>query len=204
VRLLTLTGPGGTGKTRLALQLSDEAGADFPDGAAFVALAALTDPATVAPAIAAALGVTERANRPLLAGLQAALRDRHLLLILDNFEQVLDAAPLVAALLGAAPRLRVLVTSRAPLLVAGEQQFPVPPLALPDPAAPLSPAEASRSPAVRLFAARAQAERPAFALTGENVAAVVAICRRLDGLPLACGCCRRRPCSGGWSGGSPC
>jgi len=185
VRLLTLTGPGGVGKTRLARALAAAASADGPGGVAFVDLAPLADPATVAPAIAGALGIRAGGGRPLLATLRDALRDRRLLLLLDNFEQVLDAAPLVADLLGAAPALQVLVTSRVLLALSGEQAFPVPPLALPDPDAARTPDGAASAAAVRFFAARARAAQPTFALTPENVAAVVAICRRLDGLPLA-------------------
>jgi len=183
-RLLTLIGPGGVGKTRLALRIVDEIAADFADGAAFVPLAAVADPGLVPAAIARTLGVHEAGDRPLLAGLTRLLRDRHLLLVLDNFEQVLPAAPVVAELLAACPRLTVVATSRAALRLSGECEIPVPPLTLPDPALPPSgdPADAE---AVRLFALRAGSVRPDFALTPANAPAVAAICRRLDGLPLA-------------------
>ncbi|HEU5330783.1 MAG TPA: helix-turn-helix domain-containing protein, partial [Thermomicrobiales bacterium] len=185
VRLLTLTGPGGVGKTRLALHLAAELRADFPGAVQVVSLAALTEPALVLPAIAGALGVREVSGQALLTSLAAALGEQPALLVLDNCEQVLDAAPQLAALLAAAPRLQVIATSRTPLEIRGEQQFPVLPLALPAPdAVPLAD-QAGQSAAVRLFLDRARAAQPGFALTTANVAAVVAICRRLDGLPLA-------------------
>lgn len=184
-RLLTLTGPGGVGKTRLALQVAGEAAGDFPDGVRFVALAPLADPALVAPAIAGALGVREAAGQPPAERLKARLRDKQLLLLLDNCEHLLPAAPLVADLLAAAPGLRVLATSRAPLRLSGEREFAAPPLALPDAERPPPPEELREYAAVRLFAARAEAAQPDFRVTGENAAAVAAICRRLDGLPLA-------------------
>ncbi len=168
VRLVTLTGPGGVGKTRLALHVAQDLASAFADGIAFVALTPLTDPALVAPIVATALGVREAGDRSLTDSLADALRDRALLLVLDNFEQVLAAAPLLAELLGACPLLTFLVTSRAPLHVSGEHLFPVPPLALPDPAGP--PEQVAEAEAVRLFVARARAADPAFALTAENAA----------------------------------
>ncbi|MEA2523106.1 MAG: hypothetical protein QOF73_333, partial [Thermomicrobiales bacterium] len=189
VPLVTLTGPGGVGKTRLVLVAGRAAADAFADGVAFVALAPINDPALVLPAIAAALGVREVGERSLASSLAVALRNRQLLLILDNFEHVLDAAPGVVELLAACPQLTVLVTSRAPLRVSGEHEVPVPPLALPD--RPNGAhrrsglEEVAQSEAVRLFVPRAQAIRPDFALTPSNADTVVTICRRLDGLPLA-------------------
>ncbi len=185
MRLLTLTGPGGTGKTRLALQVAAELVDDFRDGAWFVNLAPIADPTQVASAIAQTLRVTENAGTSLVESLQSALRDRSLLLLLDNFEQILPAAPLISDLLAAAPRLKVLVTSRALLGLYGEHDFRVPPLQLPDPKH-LPPVERlSQYEAVRLFIERAQAARADFVITNENAPAVAEICARLDGLPLA-------------------
>ena len=183
VRLVTLTGPGGVGKTRLALRVAEELSAAFVDGAAFVDLSPLADPGLVAPSVAQALGVREAGDRPVAERLLDALRDRELLLVLDNFERVVEAAPLVAALLAATTRLTALVTSREPLRLSAERVVAVPPLALPD--AVLSPAELAGADAVRLFAERAQAVRGDFALTAANAPIVAEICRRLDGLPLA-------------------
>ena len=190
IRLLTLTGPGGVGKTRLALRVAADAAKDFPDGIAFVPLAATQpapgrEPALVAAAIAHTVGAREAGNQPLPATLVAALQAREALLVLDNFEHLLDAAPLVADLLGACPGLKVLVTSRATLRLSGEHAFPVPPLRLPE-AGTVETADAvAGAEAVRLFVARARATKPDFALTDANAATVAAICRRLDGLPLA-------------------
>src|SRR5215204_2442491 len=133
MRLLTLTGPGGTGKTRLGLQAAADVLEEFSDGVFFVALATITEPELVASTIARALGVKESAEQSLIESLKNYLRDKHLLLVLDNFEQVLDGAPLVGELLGACPNLKVLATSRIPLRLYGEQEYPVPPLSLPDP-----------------------------------------------------------------------
>ncbi len=181
-RLVTLTGPGGVGKTRLALRVAAEAAAGFADGVCFVPLAAVADPGLVPAAVARALGAHEPGDRPVLAALAGLLRDRHLLLVLDNVEQVLAAAPAVAELLAGCPRLAALATSRAALRLSGEREVPVPPLALPDPRSAGDPAAAE---AVRLFVQRAQAARPGFALTDADARAVAEICRRLDGLPLA-------------------
>jgi non-specific serine/threonine protein kinase len=181
-RLVTLTGPGGVGKTRLTLAVAEALAADFAD-VVFVDLAPLADPELVAPTVAQALGVRGVGNRPLEERLVDTLRDRHLLLVLDNFEQVVEASPLIARLLAACPRLTALVTSRVLLHVSGEHDYPVPPLALPDPAVPA--AELAGAEAVRLFVDRARAADPAFCLSPENAAAVAAICARLDGLPLA-------------------
>jgi non-specific serine/threonine protein kinase len=185
VPLLTLTGPGGVGKTRLAIQAARTVVGDFADGVRFVRLAPVRDPALVVPTIALALGVLESGDQPLLDRLGAFLRPRALLLVLDNFEHVVEAASVLATLLEEAPRLTVLVTSRTILNISGEQQFPVPPLALPDPDRATLAAAVGEAEAARLFVGRARAARPDFALTDANAPAVAAICRRLDGLPLA-------------------
>ncbi|HLZ71462.1 MAG TPA: AAA family ATPase, partial [Dehalococcoidia bacterium] len=184
--LVTLTGPGGTGKTRLALQAAADLLDDFADGVFFVDLAPLGEPGRVASAIAQALGVRETELEPVADTLRAHLRDKRLLLVLDNFEHLTEAAPLLPELLGAAPGLTLLVTSRVPLHLRGEREFPVPPLPLPrTDGAPSGLAAAAGSPAVALFVQRAQAVRPDFVLSAENAEAVAAICARLDGLPLA-------------------
>jgi predicted ATPase/DNA-binding CsgD family transcriptional regulator len=184
-RLLTLTGPGGVGKTRLALAVAAHLADEFPDGVSFVNLAPIIDPDLVTPAVAHLLGVSDAGPEPLVARLQTALRERRVLLVLDNFEHVLDAAPLVTDLLSVAPDIRFLVTSRARLRLSGEHEHVVPPLELVDLGEQVSYEAAAQSPAVQLFVARARAVQEAFALTEENAAAVAAICRRLDGLPLA-------------------
>ena len=183
VRLLTLTGPGGIGKTRLAIEVARALVVDFSDGVAFVALDAIRDAALVLPAIARAVGVPEGGDVPLERRLPQALRRRRLLLLLDNAEQVADGAPFLAALVGACPDLRLLVTSRAALRCSGEHEVAVAPLALPDPSA--DPARVRQSEAVQLFLARARAIRSDFVLTDANAAAIAAICRKLDGVPLA-------------------
>ncbi len=187
VRLLTLTGPGGAGKSRLALAVAAEVSQGFPDGAAWVDLTPLRDPALVAPTIARALGVKEEGAWPLADTLAAALADRRLLLVLDNLEHLLPATGFIASLLAAAPGLSILATSRIRLRLRGEREFAVPPLAVP------ALVDARRSPlaeiasvaAVRLFVERVGEVRPGFALTPETAPVVVEICRRLDGLPLA-------------------
>ncbi len=184
-RLLTLTGPGGTGKTRLALEVAADTAATFPDGVYFVPLAALLDPSLLAPTIAATAGVPQTGNRPAMEQLVEALRGRRTLLVLDNFEQLLGAAPAVAELLRGTDLLRIIVTSRSPLRVSGEQELPVPPLALPDPHVIRGAAALSQYDAVRLFIERAIAARPDFQVTNENAPAVAEITARLDGLPLA-------------------
>jgi predicted ATPase/class 3 adenylate cyclase len=184
-RLVTLTGPGGTGKTRLALRVASEVLERFADGVFFVELAPITDPTLVPSAIGSALGIGEEGPRPILETLKRELRDRTTLLVLDNFEQVVEAGSAVGAILGAAGRVRALVTSRAPLRIEGEHEAPVPPLGLPDPARNLDPAEAGRSEAVALFVDRASAVDPSFELATENIEAVARICTVLDGLPLA-------------------
>ncbi|HET7035826.1 MAG TPA: tetratricopeptide repeat protein [Thermomicrobiaceae bacterium] len=178
--LLTLTGPGGVGKTRLALRLALELDAAFADGVVWVSLVPLSDPVLVAPAIMQALGVAEVSGQPPAQTLAMALRDRRLLLVLDNFEHVVAAAPLLSGLLEHCPGLQVLATSRSPLALSAERVWPVAPLALPNRRA--FPAEYA---AVQLFVDRARAASPAFQLTKENAATVAEICRRLDGLPLA-------------------
>ena len=189
VRLLTLVGPPGVGKTRLALAVAGGLREDFGGWVGFVPLAAVRDPGLVLPALAQALRVREGGARSLPERLATALSGRPVLLVLDNCEQVLGAAPAVGELLAVCPLLTVLATSRAPLRLAGEHRFPVPPLAVAPaeaaggpPAGPHSPAA---SEAARLFVARAQAADPAFALTEENAVAVAEVCQRLDGLPLA-------------------
>ena len=199
-RLLTLTGPGGTGKTRLSLQLAARSAYDFPDGVFFVPLEPIRDPMLVAPRIAGALGVAEGTARPIADSLADWLRDKRLLLVLDNFEQVVAAAPIVADLLRAAPEIKAVVTSRAVLRVSGEQEYPVPGLPVPpDPSQlsamdrlnqggenlPIDPVALGQYAAVRLFIERAVAVRPGFAVTDQNAPAVAAISARLHGMPLA-------------------
>jgi predicted ATPase/DNA-binding XRE family transcriptional regulator len=184
-RLLTLTGPGGVGKTRLALSVAATFERSFSDGVVFVPLAAIIDPGLVPSAIISALGVRGPGDASPLERVTAMLRQRQLLLVLDNFEHVVEAAPLVADLLATCPGLKVLVTSRVRLRVSAEHEHAVPPLRLAETDGHASVDTAAASDAVRLFIARAQAVRAAFALTPENAAVVAAICRRLDGLPLA-------------------
>lgn len=187
VRLVTLTGPGGIGKTRLALQVAAEIASAFPGGVCFVPLSTVGERGLIASAIAQTVGVRETGNQ----SPQESLKDyvsgleQPMLLLLDNFEHLVSAAPVVAQLLTTSPKLSVVVTSQAPLHVYGEHEFPVPPLALPD-LKFIPPLEVlSRLPAVALFVERAQAVKREFALTKENAPAVAAICARLDGLPLA-------------------
>jgi predicted ATPase/transcriptional regulator with XRE-family HTH domain len=185
VRLLTLTGPGGIGKTRLSTEAARKAGGYFPDGVAFVALAPLGDAALVMPTVSQVLGLRETAGVHPLEGLCQHLRERKFLLVLDNFEHVVEAAPEVVDLLGSCPNLSVLVTSRAPLRVRGEREYSVSPLAMPDPTRMPEAEEVAEAPAAELFIERAEDASPAFELTQANAAAVAAICWRLDGLPLA-------------------
>ena len=184
-RLLTLTGPGGSGKTRLSIALAAGVAAEFRDGVRFVPLAAVRDPSFVPASIAQSIGLQDARGQSLLEHMTSYLADREVLLILDNFEHVLPAGEFVAELLGASSDLRILVTSRSPLHVSGEQEFPVPPLLLPEPAAPVSAASLAGCESAQLFAARAAASVPGFAITGENAEAIAGIVQRLDGLPLA-------------------
>ncbi len=185
VRLATMVGPPGVGKTRLALKVAAELSPDFVDGVAFVALAPIADPGLIPSAIAQSLAIKEHGGKALLTSLKEALRERSLLLLLDNFEHVLPAAPVVADLLGTCPRLKLLVTSRATLRIYGEHEFPVQTLALPDLTRSPPLDELARNPCVELFVQRARAVRPDFALTPANARAVAEVCIRLDGLPLA-------------------
>jgi predicted ATPase/DNA-binding CsgD family transcriptional regulator/DNA-binding XRE family transcriptional regulator len=184
-RLLTLTGPGGTGKTRLAIAVAEQMTADFSDGVVFVPLAPLGDPAFVVSAIAQRLGVREAAGQSLLDRLKAHLADKQTLLVLDNFEHLLPAASLITDLLAACPSLKTLVTSRAVLHLSAEQTYPVPPLALPDPVHLPSLDALGQTEAVRLFVGRVQSAKPDFVLSEANAPAVAGIVHRLDGLPLA-------------------
>jgi predicted ATPase len=205
-RLVTLTGAGGCGKTRLAIRVAGDLAQAYPDGVYLVPLESLVDASQVLPATAGRLGITQPpgtggvlrpalpdvpgpagvGDRTLPERLTGYIDDRRLLLVLDNFEQVLGAAPLLADLLAGCPRLSVLVTSRVPLHLRGEQEFPVPPLALPDATGRLPPPERLGAyDAIALFVQRARAARADFALTDGNAAAVAEVCRRLDGLPLA-------------------
>ena len=185
VRLLTLTGPGGVGKTRLAVQVAADLVEGLDDGAVFVSLAPVADSSSVASAIAEALLLREEGKRPLLDQLKNLLRSRRPLLLLDNFEHLVGASPLVAELLADCPLLKVLATSRASLRVSGEHEFPVPPLAVADLEEDEPAGRIVESPAVELFVQRARAVRPDFELTEANAPAVGEICARLDGLPLA-------------------
>ena len=184
-RLITLTGPGGAGKTRLALELAREIVAQGTLRVVFVSLAAIRNPAFVASAIAEALGLSDVLSARLAAHARVVCDGRPTLLVLDNLEQVLDAAPLVVDLLSTVPTLRLLATSRAPLRVRGEREYGVGPLALAADPTGMSPADLGRLPAVRLFVERVRELLPEFRLTPANGATVVAICRRLDALPLA-------------------
>jgi predicted ATPase/class 3 adenylate cyclase len=199
-RLVTMTGPGGTGKTRLSLQVAANAAEDFPDGIFFVALETVREPILVPSRLAAAVGIGEPARRSASEVLEEWLAGKQVLFVLDNFEQVIDAGSIVADLLRAAPGLKVLATSRAPLHVSGEQEYPVPGLPTPPDPSQMTALERAQLPAdvrnfdpatlttyeaVRLFIARAAAVKPGFAVTNENAPAVAAICARLHGMPLA-------------------
>lgn len=191
-RLLSLLGPGGIGKTRLALETAHRLRDEFEDGVWFVPLAPVRTPQRLTATVAALLGVSEEPGTPLFTSLLRFLRERHLLLVLDNFEQVVRAAPLISEWLTAAPRLHVLTTSRKALRLYGEQTFPVPPLGTPpQPRArrsaprPLAPDSLAAYPSIALFVARAQALDPTFTLNADNSASIAALCAKLDGLPLA-------------------
>ncbi|MGH2557586.1 MAG: ATP-binding protein [Thermomicrobiales bacterium] len=184
VRLLTLTGPGGVGKTRLAIAAATDLATHTADGAYFVSLAATRDAALVPSAIATALAIPEMGGRTIAEVLAGHLREREVLLVLDNFEQILPAAPSVTSLLEQCPRVKALVTSRARLLVTGERDVPVAPLDLPDPSSTPTARELLDYPATRLFIERAQAVNPRFEI-GDDAAIIVEICTRLDGIPLA-------------------
>ena len=185
VRLVTLTGPGGTGKTRLALEVAANLLNHFPDGVFFADLAPISDPDVVIWGLARVLGLRETGGRSVWAAVTSYLNAKRLLLLLDNFEQILAAAPVVSMLLAACPSLTALVTSRATLHIRGEHEFTVPPLELPTPERQVRPDQLMAYPAIALFAQRATDVQPAFALTTHNAATVVEICRRVDGLPLA-------------------
>jgi predicted ATPase/DNA-binding SARP family transcriptional activator len=185
VRLVTLSGPGGSGKTRLGLHVAADLFDDYADGVFFINLSPITDSNLVVATIAQVLGVRESEGRSLQERLAEYLRERELLLLLDNFEQVLDAAPRVAELLAAAPRMKVLVTSRAVLRLRGEKAFLVPPLALPERGRLPDLAALSQYAAVELFIQRARDCWPEFAVTNENAPALAEVCHRLEGLPLA-------------------
>jgi predicted ATPase/class 3 adenylate cyclase len=184
-RLVTLMGPGGSGKTRLALQVATELLERFHDGVCFVALAPITDPGLVASTIAQSLGIPETAGRSIADSLKDYLQRKSLLLLLDNFEQVIPAAPLVAELLATCSELKILVTSREGLHISGEREYQVPPLALPNLTQLPSPESLSQYAAVELFVQRARLVKPDFAITSSTAPAVAEICYRLDGLPLA-------------------
>ncbi len=185
VRLLTMTGPGGVGKTRLAMRVATELQTSLADGAAFVSLVQVTDAGLVPTAMTQALSLRGGSDARPRDVLVQGLRDWEMLLVIDNFEQVQDAAPFVGELLAACPHLKVIVTSRLSLRLDAEQEFPVPPLALPNGEQHLSLEALAQVPAIELFVQRAQAVRPDFTLTKDNAGAVVALCARLDGLPLA-------------------
>lgn len=206
IRLLTLTGPGGVGKTRLAIAAGNEVFADFPDGVRFVNLAPIVDPALLDSAIARTLGLRDMQEAALSSRIVDTLRGKSFLLILDNFEHLVRAAPQVSALLAACPEVKLLVTSRVRLRISGEHEFAVVPLSL-----PLSPNEAAddileRSGAVQLFVRCVQQNLPDFTITSETLPAVSEIVRRVDGLPLAIELAAaririlpRRHCYSGWS-----
>ncbi len=182
VRLVTITGPGGVGKTRLALQVGHELMDAFKDGAYFISLSPISDPTLIIPTITQVLGVSESPNRLLLDSLKDFLRNKQTLLLLDNFEQIISVAPLLTELLEACAKLRILVTSREALRLRGEHEFPLAPLALPDQP---SIKNLLQYPGIALFVERAQAIQPDFQLTTDNATAVTEICAHLDGLPLA-------------------
>ena len=184
-RLLTLTGTAGIGKTRLAFQVAASLLDHFEDGTYFVDLAPVVDPEAVLPTVAHALGLAEEGGRSVEATLLGYIRERRMLLVLDNFEQVLDAASSLVTLMQASPWIKVLVTSREALHVRGERRFPVPPLAVPNPGDLPSMQVLAHYPSVELFVERAQEVVPGFVLDADNAEDVAALCAGLDGLPIA-------------------
>ena len=184
-RLVTVTGPGGTGKTRLAVRAATEALPDYRDGVFFTELSSITDPDLVPPQIASVLGLPETAGESVEDALVGDLASKQLLLVLDNLEQVISVAPFVGRLVARCPALHVLATSRLPLHLATETEYPLSPLAVPEARGPLTAAGATESDAVALFVARATAVRNDFRITDDNAAAITSICRKVDGLPLA-------------------
>ena len=185
VRAVTLSGPGGTGKTRLALQIAVSLKDNFLDGVYLVALAPLTDSNLLASSIAMTLGILENPTRPVVESVKDSLQPKRTLLVLDNFEQIVAAAPVVADLLAACPGVKVLITSRIVLHLSGEHEYPVAPLKLPEVGRHLAPEALERYPAIALFVRRSRAVKPTFGLSSGNAAAVAQICAHLDGLPLA-------------------
>ena len=184
-RLVTLTGPGGTGKSSLSLKIARDLLLEFPQGVFFVGLTTIQEPSLVVPTIAQVLGIKEEAGVPLVNSIKDFFRNRRMLLVLDNFEQVIAAAPILTELLTSSAQLRLLVTSRAALHLRGEREFPVAPLQTPDASGLLSPEQLSQCPSVALFVSRAQAVRGDFTLNETNAEAISEICLKLDGLPLA-------------------
>src|SRR5580700_8990563 len=183
--LVTLTGPGGSGKTRLCIALAAAVASDYPDGVYFVPLAPVRDPGLVPSTIAQSIGLQDARDRPLMEHLVSQLRGRQLLIVLDNFEHLLAGAPIVAQLLQETSAVRILVSSRSSLHISGEQECPVPPLAVPDPRTQPTPESLAACESARLFAERAAAAVPGFAINGANAPAIAQIAQRLDGLPLA-------------------
>ena len=183
--LVTLIGPGGSGKTRLCIAVAAEVAGDYPDGVYFVSLAPIRDPGLVPSTIAQAIGLQDARDRPLMEHLISQLRERQMLLVLDNFEHLLAGAPVVTRLLQETTALRILVSSRSSLRISGEQECPVPPLAIPDPQVPPTADSLTGCESVRLFAERAAAAVPGFSISDGNAPAIAEIARRLDGLPLA-------------------
>ncbi len=184
-RLLTLTGAGGSGKTRLCIQLAVESAADFPDGVWFVSLAPIRDAGLVLSSIAQTIGLQDSRERPLIEHLTSHLRDKVALVVLDNFEQLLSAAPMLTNILQQTRALKLIVTSRACLRISGEQEFGVPPLALPDPRVPQLASTVADCESIKLFVERARAAEPGFAVNEQNAGCLTRIVSRLDGLPLA-------------------
>jgi predicted ATPase/class 3 adenylate cyclase len=185
--VVTLTGPGGVGKTRMAVELCRQVSSEFLDGVTFIDLSEVTDPADVLPAVAEALEVKESGARTLSAGVVSLIGAKKALLLLDNLEQVVAAATEIAGLVASCPRLRIVTTSRTPLQITAEREYPLAPLALPPAGEDVSPDALMGYPAIALFVDRARTSKPSFALTAQNAAAVADVCRRLDGLPLALG-----------------